>query len=100
MDPSWVLFSSEFLRGFLPEAVFSSKNPKESEAYTMWFFDTLNPNDAISTLLGRNRSMSCNLHHHKVPIKRDGVEVEVGGWRLAMYFCAFGMGKIYMKTQR
>lgn len=36
----------------------------ESHAYTMWFFDAANPNDATSARWGHNRSESCNLHHH------------------------------------
>ena len=38
--------------------------PEESQAYTMWFFEAANPNDATSARWGHNRSESCNLHHH------------------------------------
>ncbi|CAK9071904.1 unnamed protein product [Durusdinium trenchii] len=39
--------------------------PNETHGYTMWFFDSENPNDLTSAELGRSKAEFCHLHQHK-----------------------------------
>ena len=72
------------LKSFIPEVqnqlvvIYSCALPEESQAYTMWFFDAINPNDATSARWGHNRSESCNLHHHhKEPVSSQDLQTLV-----------------------
>ena len=73
-------FCLRFLIFLIPEAACRDLplHPEESHAYTMWFCDAANPNDATSARWGHNRSESCNLdHHHKETVSSQDLHTPV-----------------------